>query len=177
MNDGKKFERHWKECAEKAGIFTLRISDSDMSFHQNKDLRSRFTQKSPFDDLHYYKGKLFCLELKHTKHKSISFQRTPDDSDGMIHSHQINSLVNTAQYEGVYAGFIFNFREEDPLQEYTYYMSIEDFSNFIVNTPKKSINKLDIVQNGGVIVESTKKRTQFNYNVESLFNKLIREEE
>lgn len=175
-NDGKKFEQKWRECAEKAKIFTLRIADSDMSFHTQRELRSRFTQKSPYDFLHYYRGELFCLELKHTKYKSISFQLTPDDTDGMIHSHQINSLVNASMFEGVHAGFIFNFRKEDEHNpdEDTYYMSIQDFSNFAVNTTKKSINKLDIVENGGVIIHCERKRTRFIYDVEGCFKEVLK---
>lgn len=147
-----------------------------MSFHQNKELRSRFTLKSPFDDLHFYNGHLFCFELKHTKYKSISIQRTPNDSDGMIHAHQINSLINLSQYKGVHAGFIFNFRDEEAVEEYTYYMSIDNFSNFLVESEKKSINKMDIVQHGGIIVESRKIRTLFDYNVEKLLEDIIKAE-
>ena len=49
-------------------------------------------------------------------------------------------------HEGVYAGFIFNFRDEEDINnDDTYYMSIQDFNNFLVERDKKSINKLDVV--------------------------------
>ena len=48
-NAGKKFEQLWKQSAEKQDLFILRLNDTDMSFNQNKELRSRFTLKSPCD--------------------------------------------------------------------------------------------------------------------------------
>lgn len=94
----------------------------------------------------------------------------------MIKLHQINSLVNLAQYEETQAGFVFNFRDEKeghPYTEDTYYMSIQNFSNFFNSTDKKSINKLDIVQNGGIIVEAKQRRKLYNYNAEKMLSDII----
>ena len=52
-NAGKKFEQLWKQSAEKQDLFILRLNDSDMSFNPNKELRSRFTLKSPADFVLY----------------------------------------------------------------------------------------------------------------------------
>ena len=38
-------------------------------------------------------------------------------------------------------------------REYTYGLMIEDFMRFLQENDKKSINKLDVVQYGGFIVE------------------------
>jgi len=91
----------------------------------------------------------------------------------MIHFHQINSLTNCSQYEGVIAGFVFNFRNEETVEEDTYFMNITDFNNFMINTDKKSINKVDIVTNGGIIIPSIKKRSLFVYGVKEGLEKLI----
>ena len=101
MNQGKKFEHNFKQSCENDGIFCLRLTDSDLSFNPNKDLRSRFTVKQPADLIVYYNGYLFTLELKNTKGKNFSFQRDPKLPDGMIHYHQINSLVNMGLYDGI----------------------------------------------------------------------------
>lgn len=122
----------------------------------------------------YHKGSIYFLELKSTHCKSISFQRTESDG-GMIKLHQINSLINLAQYEGSQAGFVLNFRDEKeghPYTEDTYYISIQDFSNFMDSTDKKSISKLDIVQNGGIIVEAKQRRKLYTYNVKKMLEEI-----
>ena len=52
-------------------------------------------------------------------------------------------------------------------------MSIQDFSNCITSTGKKSINKLDVVQYGGIRMNQTLKRTNYIYHVKDLFDKVI----
>lgn len=179
-NLGKKFEQQWRKSAEDEGVFCLRLSDSDMSFNPNKDLRSRFTVKQPCDFICFLDGNLFCLEMKHTVYKSFSIQRDANSPDGMIHAHQINSLINMSQYDGVHAGFVFNFRIENEdtslIDEDTYYMSIQNFNNFLASCDKKSINKLDIVQNGGIIIPSNKKRVLFTYGVKEGLTSILQNE-
>ena len=60
-NAGKKFEQLWKQSAEKQDLFILRLNDTDMSFNQNKELRSRFTLKSPCDFIMFYDEYLIIL--------------------------------------------------------------------------------------------------------------------
>ena len=96
MNLGKKFERQWKISADNQEVFCLRLNDSDLSFNQNKELRSRFTMQNPCDFIMFNQGNLFALELKSTHLKSIGIQREIKDN-GMIKLHQINSLLNFRQ--------------------------------------------------------------------------------
>ena len=148
-----------------------------MSFNPNKELRSRFTIQQPCDYIMHYNGNIFFLEMKSTHSKSMSFQREEKDG-GMIKLHQINSLVNLAQYEGAQAGFVLNFRDEREGHLYTedtYYISIEDFSSFYASTDKKSISKLDIVQNGGIIVDAKQRRKLYDYNVRKMLGDIIKE--
>ena len=83
-NEGKRFERQFKESADKEGILCVRFNDSDMSFNPNKEFRSRFTAKNPADFFIYRYPYVYFLELKSTKYKSISFEREKGDQ-GMIH--------------------------------------------------------------------------------------------
>ena len=178
MNQGKKFEHNFKQACENDGIFCLRVTDSDLSFNPNKDLRSRFTIKQPADLIVYYNGYLFTLELKNTKGKNFSFQRDPKLPDGMIHYHQINSLVNMGLYKGVISGFVFNFRwgEDDKLPvEKTFFLSIDDFSRFMVESDKRSINMKEVIEYGGIEIESNRKRTQFTYATKNGFEEIIKQ--
>ena len=176
-NAGKKFEQLWKQSAEKQDLFILRLNDSDMSFNPNKELRSRFTLKSPADFIMFYNGHLFMLEMKSTHSKSISFQREPDDG-GMIKLHQISSLSNAGLHEDVVAGFIINFRvEEDgkPYSEDTYFWPIEAFNDYFVSNDRKSAKPIDIVQHGGIIVKQEQKRKLYDYDVKKMLEDIIKE--
>ena len=176
-NAGKKFEQLWKQSAEKQDLFILRLNDTDMSFNQNKELRSRFTLKSPCDFIMFYDGHLFMLEMKSTHSKSISFQREPDDG-GMIKLHQISSLSNAGLHDGVIAGLIINFRHEkdgEPYSEDTHFWPIEAFNDYFVSNDRKSAKPIDIVQNGGIIVKQEQKRKLYDYDVKKLLEDIIKE--
>ena len=177
MNQGKKFEHNFKQACENDGVFCLRLTDSDLSFNPNKELRSKFSIKQPCDFLVYYNGYLFTLELKNTKGKNFSFQRDPKLPDGMIHYHQINSLVNMGLYKGIISRFVLNFRQEPDekhdLDERTFFLSIDDFSRFMVESDKRSINMNDVIEYGGIEIESIRKRTQYTYAIKIGLEKIL----
>ena len=176
-NAGKKFEQLWKQSAEKQDLFILRLNDSDMSFNPNKELRSRFTLKSPADFIMFYNGHLFMLEMKSTHSKSISFQREPDDG-GMIKLHQISSLSNTGLHEDVESRFVINFRHEEdgePYSEDTYFWPIEAFNDYFVSNDRKSAKPIDIVQHGGIIVKQEQRRKLYDYDVKKMLEDIIKE--
>ena len=173
-NKGKKFERHFKESAISQDLFILRLNDTELSFMTNR--QARFTPKNPCDFICFYDGKLFMLELKSTELNGIGIQRTPDEDPKMIKAHQINSLIKYSQYKDVYTGFILNFRDKETVEEDTYYMSIENFSNFLCDTGKKSINKLNVIQYGGIKIDQKLKRTQYFYNIKKFLEDIILED-
>lgn len=176
QNAGKRFEQLWKQSAEKQNLFILRLNDSDLSFNPNKELRSRFTLKSPADFIMFYDGHLFMLEMKSTHSKSISFQREPDDG-GMIKLHQISSLSNAGLHDGVMRGFVINFRIEndnEPYSEDTYYWPIEAFNDYFASTDRKSAKPIDIVQHGGIIVKQHQKRKLYDYDVKKMLEDIIK---
>jgi hypothetical protein len=43
LNKGKVFEQEWRKSSENQDLLIIRLTDSDMSFNPNKELRSRFT--------------------------------------------------------------------------------------------------------------------------------------
>lgn len=52
-NPGKKWEKNFKEDALRQELFIIRFNDSDLSYNENKELRSKFTPKSPADFMIY----------------------------------------------------------------------------------------------------------------------------
>ena len=172
-NKGKKFETQFKESSEKDKLFLLRLNDTDLSYNGNQ--MSRFTPKNKFDFLLFKSPNLFCLELKSTAYDSFSIQRNPKEPNKMIKWHQIQELIKASFYDGVYAGFVFNFRNEKQplLEEETYYMSIKNFCNFLVENEKKSINKKEVQKYGGIIIEQKKKRVLYTYNIKKMLEDIL----
>ena len=176
-NLGKKFEKNFKEAAKKEGIFFYRIPDSTQSFGGGE---SSFTHDSLADAFTFYNRTLFALELKSTKYKSISIERenTASNSHKMIKKNQINNLIECQSYDNIEGCFIFNFREQEEdiiLDERTYIMNINDFSNFLASTDKMSINEKEILEFGGMMIEGIKKKKWFTYKVtDGLHNYLER---
>lgn len=163
MNEGKKFEQDFKKSINEKEIYCLRIQDNASGFSGGD--KTRFTMKPPYDYLLFYQQCLYAIELKSTQSTSISFEREKKNKNHeMIHYHQTEELSRVSLYPNAFGGFLFNFRKT----EHTWYINIKDFNNFICSTDKKSINEQDIQSYNGILVESNKKRTRYEYNILSL---------
>ena len=172
-NMGKRFERNFKESALQDGLFILRLNDTDTSFNRRDGMR--FTPTNPADFIAFLNGELYLLELKSTEYKSLSIQRDPEDKNSkMIKAHQIADLVKYSLFDGVNCGFVLNFRSKDSMEEETFYLSIENFSRFMSENPKESINRSDVVLYDGVKLDQKLKRTQYHYQVKELLERLNR---
>ena len=88
----------------------------------------------------------------------------------MIKKNQIEGLAKIKEYN-VNCGFIINFRKSDATES-TYYLGIDDFLQFSNETTKKSINEKDVIEYNGVPLQSKKLRSNFTYDVASLFEKV-----
>lgn len=169
-NVGKQFEKQVKLSCEKQNILCVRFNDTSTSYIKEKN--ARFTPTNICDFLMWLDRNLFFIECKSTEYSSMSFSTDPKESK-MIKAHQISDLSNLSLFDYVYPCFLFNFRSRDSLDQDTYLMHINDFNNFIAKTDKHSINKLDIVQNGGIIVEQKLLRTNYLYNIQKAFQDMI----
>lgn len=179
---GKIFEDNFYESSQKQNIFIHRLKDTDLSFNGNSV--SSFTPKNKcdyflFSNLENGRGNLFGIECKSTKYPSMSISLSDEEdksnTNKMIKFHQIKSLIKLSKNEGIYAGFVLNFRDEENNLENTYYISIQNFLEFLKETGKKSINKTDCKLRG-IVVESTLKRKYYNYNVEGMIQDIVKEE-
>ena len=168
QNAGKVFENSWKQSVPE-DIMYFRIPDPPQSFQKT----ARFSLKPPFDCFMFYKGTLFCLELKTTKSKSFSVELSKEDK-GMIHYHQIENLREYSKYENVISGLVLNFRIEDKGAEITYFISIDNFDKMMSKSTKKSFNAIDLINNGAIKIESIKKRTLFSYGVREFIERFIK---
>ena len=175
-NLGKKFERRFGDCAKTDGFFVHRLKDTDLSYNGNS-----VSSYTPSNRCDYYifgaveegKGILFGIECKSTGYTSIGIQRTPEEPDKMIKSKQIESLIEMSLFEGIKAGFVLNFRDDEKNLDNTYYISIEDFSKFLDETHKKSINKTDC-ELRGIKVDSTLLRKNYKYNIKKMIEDIMK---
>ena len=170
-NYGKNLEMDLKTSAKEQGIFFYRIKDVNPMFLKPKASVS----KNDYDSFIYRKPNLFPTEFKSTAQKSISFD------EKIIKSHQIKALTNAATYEGLIAGFIFNFRE---YSNQTYFVHIEDFNkikyiadNGITDhTYESKINKssigLDTCREVGVEIKNVKKKVKYRYYIGQMLDEL-----
>lgn len=170
MNEGKKFELTFKNSVPDYCL-VIRLNDSAQAF--KKSNLARFTPKNKCDFVVFNSLSqiLYCLELKSTKYKSISFEDiySEENQEKMIHKHQILALKEFSEFKNVVAGFIFNFRDEVNKMERTYFQEIKDFLKMCKSINKKSFNELDLIAGGAIKLEGIKKRTNYTWNVETIF--------
>ena len=177
---GKNFEKAFSDSAKNQGIFCYRLKDTDLSFNGNPI--SSFTPKNPCDFFLFgnidsqKKGNLYAIECKSTKYMSMSIEtiHEKDKSSKMIKYSQIESLIKLSFYEGIKAGFVLNFRDEDRNLDDTYYMSIKTFVKFLDETQKKSINKMDC-ELRAIKIDSHIKRVCYSYDVLKMIEDISKE--
>ena len=156
-NKGKNFEEHFKQSAKKENLFIYRLRDNAMSYTQT-------------DTLYNHDNMCDFFELKHTIYPSISIQTSEDDREKMIKYHQIKQLQKASLYDGIKAGFILSFENEDTKTESTFFIEINNFIDFLAETGKKSINMIDILRYKGIKLEQKKLRTNYHYEITKLLD-------
>lgn len=165
-NIGKIFEQSIQQCIPEYA-FLYRLPDAVQSFGQNTKLR--FSIKNPFDfllwDSRYHR--LFALELKTIKTKSISFERNSGET-GIIHFHQIVGLNKWNKYDGIICGLVIEFRE----LETTIFLDIDSFNKLIRIIDKKSFTLNDLQENeiAYFTIPQKKKRTRNTYDIDYFLN-------
>ena len=163
MKIGKVFEENFKKSVPKEYYFH-RLKDQAVAFSGGN---SKFSTANPFDCMIYTGKNLHCIELK-SKNGAITFWREDLDHDGKKHTfeikkHQIVGLSRAAEYNGVYAGIVINFRNADK----TIYIPIGRFTEFTENTEKNSINYKDALEIG-IELEVKHLKVNERYNIQQL---------
>lgn len=174
INEGKRFEEDFRASAPEY-LWIHRLRDSAQSFNKSKSLSFAWDNECDFFayDTRNESRILYCLELKTTKSKSISYQMNKDDkSSRMIKWHQIESLTKFSKFDNIKSGLILNFRDEKNDMQRTYFMDIRDFNKVKDSSNKHSINEIDILLNGGVKISGEKKRVRYRWDLISFLNEI-----
>lgn len=165
---GKQFELAIKQSIPDH-ILLIRLNDSPQAF--KKSNLTKFTPKNPFDYICFdtQTRTLFCLELKSTANKYMSFEdvHSNEEQSGMIHKHQTLGLLKCAAYPNVVAGFLLNFRL--PENELTYFIEVNQFQKMCESINKKSFNIMDLVLHGAKKIQGNKKRTRWYWDLDEFF--------
>jgi penicillin-binding protein-related factor A (putative recombinase) len=170
MNKGKVFENQFKKSVPN-DVFYRRLHDPAQSFNKT----ALYSWKNPYDCELFYDEHLYCLELKSTKYKSMSFESEKDsNSTAMIHYHQIEGLLDASNYDGVVAGFVLNFRNDDLNTQVTYFLSIDNFMKMISTISKKSFGISDILNYSPIRIQSEKARLYYTYDIKKFLADAIR---
>ena len=164
-NQGKKFETQFVKAVPADYVKYVRVNDSTGMFGKNANLR--FSNKNGFDFFLWQSKqlRLYCLELKTKKGKSISFERTKEEQGKKdIHYHQIKALTEWDKYDGTVCGFVIEFREI----ETTFFIHIKHFNELISVIPKKSFNWKDLQENNipYFVIPQHKLKTNYKYDLE-----------
>lgn len=167
-NVGKIFEANIKKSIPNYALL-YRLPDSAQSFGGSNNLR--FSRRNPFDFLLWDSMRhiLYALEMKTVTGKSISFERTKEES-GEIHFHQICALNDWNKYDGIICGFVIEFRKI----ETTVFIPIDSFNKLISYIDKKSFNYDDLVESSlpYVVIPQTKKRTRYTYDIDNFLSQI-----
>lgn len=145
MNDGKRFEEDFRKSIPD-DMFCMRIVDAG---GWSNATNTRFTGKNICDYILFTNSKLFLLELK--SHKGRSIPQTTLTQLGEL------SKVN---YKGVYPLFVLNFRDH----EQTYLIS-PDMVNICLSG-RKSV-PMDFCMKHGTRLPQTRLRVRFRYDMDT----------
>ena len=85
-----------------------------------------------------------------------------------IKQKQIDELTKGLDYKGIISGFILNFRRTNKV----YFLPVEYFNKFLLETTKSSINENDVIQCGPIEVIGEIKRTRYKYYIGEFVKKI-----
>lgn len=151
VNSGKMFEEDFIKSVPE-GIFHYRLRDSAGTWQGGEN--TRFTPSNICDFIIFDGSKLYLLELKSHKGKSIPIS--------CIRPKQIEGLLQ-AYRKGVKAGYILNFRDI----EETYFFNANSMNSFLKSETRKSI-PVATVREYGELIPQEKKRTRYKYDLSNL---------
>lgn len=125
MNSGKRFENNFR-LSVPSDVFYYRFKDGTSSW--DKGTITRFQHKNICDSMLFYQNKVFFIECKSTKGKSLPLSR--------IRENQVEELLKASKYEGIIAGILIEFSD---IKEY-FFLEINKLIEYTEEfTHKKSI--------------------------------------
>ena len=155
MNKGKKFENNFIKSLPD-WIFYYRLRDA---WWWSNWTNTRFTISNIADFIVFNWQRLYILELKTTKGKSLPLWNIKDS--------QIQWMLKASEYDNVEPYIIINYSEHN----ITYMIHIWNIVEFIKKEERKSI-PINRAECFWIEIEWTKLRTNYRYDL-TVFNKKV----
>ncbi|GED72314.1 hypothetical protein BRE01_60160 [Brevibacillus reuszeri] len=183
---GKVFEQNWQDSYKYSDHYYMRLKDTAKWLQGSG---SSFTPSNLCDAIQHTMPFLWLLELKSTKDASISFnpyiegKSSPEEkpknttTNVMIKASQVKGLRQAVKHQGVIAGFVVNYREQKlktkTKDNEVFFIHINDFWNFAVETGKSSVSRED-ARSIGVRIESKKLKVNYRYKINEFVDESIK---
>ncbi|MBW2003038.1 MAG: Holliday junction resolvase RecU [Deltaproteobacteria bacterium] len=151
-NEGKKFEDDWKNSVPE-WVYYYRFRDGTANFAGEKNENVRFQARNMCDCMLFYDGKLFLLELKSYRGKSIPFS-------AITGGKKLEEMSKAGTYRRIISGYVFNFRDIVK----TFFVKANDVEHYIYHADRKSI-PIDWTESKGVEIESRKLISRYRYDI------------
>ena len=143
INNGKKWEQLCRKYLEKMGYLVIRLQDSPSSFGRDSTF-VRFTRANMADYIVYKYPDIHIIECKSFNNASMPF--------GNIRESQLNAMneISEKNMNGVQVGFLI---EASRYGEY-YYININEVSNYMESSGRKSFPKAFFEEKGYELIKS-----------------------
>ena len=162
MSPGKQFEADFRRSVS-SFTYEYRLKDCPTGWTRNCTCDctdpTRFAPRNDYDELFYYQGTLWLLELKSHNGTAFGFSAVTEKRTGKP-NHQVRGLMRASPHEGIVAGFVINFRKYDE----TYYIPIAVFHTLFMHARVRSIN-LKLARECGVKIPQRKKIKNWGYDI------------
>ena len=157
INNGKRFENNFKNSVP-SNVFCYRFKDGTANFNGARNINVRFQAKNICDFMLFDGKKLFLLELKSHKGKSLPLS--------CVRPNQIAELYKASIYTNVVSGIIIHFSDLDEI----YFIEINKYIEYVKNNQdKKSIPILFLKENG-ILIECEKKEINIKLKLNEFIN-------
>lgn len=156
QNQGKRFEYNFKKSVPPR-MFCYRFKDGTANFTGTKNENVRFQAHNICDYLVFNGQKLFLIELKAHKGKSLPIN--------CIRPTQIEELTKASSYEDVYCGILIYFLDVDRV----FWLDIEMVNYFILSDTERKSIPIAYCEQNGIEVEIERKKVNILLKLDKLF--------
>lgn len=156
MNSGKRLESNFKKSIPD-DIFFYRFKDGSSAWGGNDKVR--FQSSNICDCLIFNGSKLYLLELKSTKGKSLPFTN--------IRENQLKELSLATYYKNIVSGIVIEFSDLDRC----FFMYIDTITDFIRIGSRKSV-PIEYCEEKGIEIEIKKKKVNNSFNIKKLLEEI-----
>jgi len=152
VTSGKKLENNWRDSIP-PNIFFYRFRDGTSSWGGGQE-NTRFQQVNMCDCMMFDGEKLYLLELKSHKGKSIPFSA--------IRQNQLDELSKASTYKNIIAGFVIHFADVGT----TYFCKADDVLYFIKHEERRSI-PISWCEQWGTKIDGKLKKINYLWDIKS----------